>query len=156
MAASRGAAIGQPPFQPMRQSAAAFIVSQRDDMALKKKIFNLISVTVAGETKTGQVDVRDTQAKKIVGIALRSDLPAQLTGRGRISLRSDNMEISPREYPASAFLIGGQNVPPDQRLYTKLGAFEIGSGYIDYEYADTPGAVVFAPYAVDLIVEYEY
>ncbi len=125
-------------------------------MAFKKKVFSLISLTAAGQSKTDRVDVRDTQAKKIVGIALRSDLPAQLTGRGRIGLRSDNMEISPREYPASAFMIGGQNVPPDQRLYTKLGAFEVGSGYIDFEYADTAGAVAFSPYSVDLIVEYEY
>lgn len=125
-------------------------------MAFKKKVFPLIAVTAAGQSKADRVDVRDTQAKKITGIALRSNLPAQLTGRGRIGLRSDNMEISPREYPAAAFILGGQNVPPNERLYTKLGAIEIGSGYIDFEYADTPGAVAFAPYSVDLVIEYEY
>lgn len=123
---------------------------------LKKKVFTLLDVTVAGTVQSGQLDISDSQAKDIVGFAVLSDLPAQLSARGRIGLKSDNLEISPANYPASAFLVGGQNVAPDQRLYRKLGKFDVGAGYIDWTFKDQNGGVAFAAYRVELLVEYEY
>ena len=125
-------------------------------MAIKKKVFDLGTVNASGDSLTNELRINDSTAKHIVGFAFQSDRVDMLATRGETEFSIAGRNLIPKGYPVREFLLGGQGVKPNDRLYSKFGNLEYGDGILNITYQDVnTTALAHAAYTVKLLIEYE-